>query len=234
MAPEDTKQVSGESTPDEGLPQPQFQDKTPASPTSAPSSEQILEALRPIIQAEAKKAAQSVKDVRFSELDKVKELLAQIKESGGTIPPALEQQVQMQDTIRRTLTEMGVAPVTDKSMSGATGANQKDDFNTVAELQAVGLDTSVPEVLNLVKDLGAGKFRNPDHFRAEAAKLALKLANPGQVTDTATNPPRGQLPPRQDEAALRAEYQKAVAPLRGNIEAVSQLQAEYRKKGLPI
>jgi hypothetical protein len=224
---DDVKQtVSGESTQDTGLPQPQFSDQPPASPTSTLAPEQILESLKPLIKAEAERAAQSVKDKRFSELDGMKEILARIKEGGGTIPPAMESQLQMQEAIDRALTERGVAPVSGKSMTGA-GANPAGTFDVLGTLNQLGLNTSDPAVEQMVKGLGTGKYRNPDHFIAEAAKLALeKSKQPAAPSDTGTPPPTGgapQTPPTE------AEKEEMYAKLNKLYKTPSQNAAEIKK-----
>jgi hypothetical protein len=195
---EELKQtVSGESTSEGGLPQPNFTEQIPASSTSELKSDQQV-AFSPEQEAYLEKVferkLQSVKDKRFDALEKketkMTEVLTKIKEMGIKLTPELEQEFQVKDAVRNALAEIGVTPVADKSMSKA-GVSGADKFNVVDELKAFELDTNNPDVMKLVDGLPKGVFRNPDHFRAEAAKLAVRIAKQSTTTssDTMTNAP---------------------------------------------
>jgi hypothetical protein len=197
MTEELKTQVSGEPTPESGLPQPKFSEETPDSPTSALTSEQlkaISEALRPVIKEESERAAQSVKDKRFNQFEKrddsVKELLATLKAANVPIPPGVEAQYQLRDMLDEELARRGVAPVPDKSISGA-GASKTDNFNVVEELQKFGFTTNDPDVMKKVQDLGKGLYRNPDHFRADIAELAVTKLKPPTPSSLLNSPAKG-------------------------------------------
>ena len=179
MTEETQEQKVSEEPKDKGLPQPQFSEE-PVSPTSALTPESIAalsQALKPVIEDTIDRKFKSTTDKRFSRLEQgesvMREVLATLKEQGVILPPALEQQFQMQDYIDKRLAERGVPPKTDKSISAEVGI---DNGNVVQQVvNELKLDTSDPDVLTLL----AGKYRNYDHLRAEAALLvARKLSKP--------------------------------------------------------
>jgi len=71
-----------------------------------------------------------------------------------------------------------------------------------------------------------------DKVELAVARRAKEKQNQPSPTDAQRTAPAGGSG-TQESTDLKAEYQKKVTKLRGNIKAVSDLQAEYRKKGLP-
>lgn len=87
-----------------------------------------------------------------------------------------------------------------------------------------GLDPNDPEVLKTLLT------ENPT---VSLGKLAIARAKTNQLPPQAP-PAEGQPVTPDGVAELRAKYQKEVALWRGNIQKVSEIQAKYRKLGLPI
>jgi hypothetical protein len=234
MTEEIKNQVSGEPTQETGLPQPTFSDTVPASSTSALSPEQIKafsDALKPVIEEVVERKVQSAKDKRFSSLEKgesvMREVLATLKSQNVAIPKELEQELQIKDYIDQRLA--GVAPTTDKSMSSA-GANQTGGFNVVEELNQLGLSTNNPDVVKLV----GGQYRNADHFRAEAAKLALKLSKPFTPSDTVSPAPAGSSVVAASATELIGTYKKEMLANRGKKDVMKAIKDKYRSSGVPV
>mgnify|MGYP001176771704 CR=1 FL=1 len=228
------KQVSGGGT-EAGLPQPTFSE-SPASSPSALTPDQISAfsaGLKPIIEEIVERKVQSVKDKRFSLLEKgessLTEALAQLKQQGVTIPPHIEQQFEVKAYVDRMLAERGVATAGDKSMSNA-GANQTGNFNVVEELNMLGLSTNDADVVKLV----GGQYRNADHFRAEAAKLALKKSRPSNPSDTLSPAPTGSPVVQPGATELIGAYKKEVMANRGKKDAIRAIKEKYRAQGVPV
>ena len=98
------------------------------------------------------------------------------------------------------------------------------DASIVKEL---GLDENDPDVAKVLRESG------PDPLKL--AKVAVSKAKT-PAPDPSGAPAMGTPPalPTDGQEALAAAYSKEVASLRGNVLAVSQLQAKYRQKGLKI
>ena len=106
----------------------------------------------------------------------------------------------------------------------AASQGKAADANGIAK--ELGLDENDPEVAAVLRE-GADPLK--------LAKVAIAKAN--KPTPSPTGAPGMVTPPAapvDDQAALMTAYQKEVAGLRGNVLAVSQLQAKYRQKGLRI
>ena len=227
------KKVSEEPK-DKGLPQPQFSEE-PVSPTSALTPESIAalsQALKPVIEDTIDRKFKSTTDKRFSRLEQgesvMREVLATLKEQGVTLPPALEQQFQMQEYIDKRLSERGVPPSADKSISAEAGI---DSGNAVQQIvKELQLDTSDPEVLQLL----SGTYRDYNHMFHEAALLvARKLSKP--VPSSASSPPiPGGLINQPNEAELIGNYKKEMLAARGKKELARSIQEKYRVLGTPI
>ena len=225
------KKVS-EELKDKGLPQPQFSEE-PVSPTSALTPESIAalsQALKPVIEDTIDRKFKSTTDKRFSRLEQgesvMREVLATLKEQGVTLPPALEQQFQMQEYIDKRLSERGVPPNTDKSISAEAGI---DSGNAVQQIvKEFQLDTSDPDVLTLL----SGKYRNFDQLRAEAAILVARKATRPTPSSASSPPLPGGTIMTPGEKELVAEYTKEMFAARGRRDAQKAIQAKYRQKGL--
>ena len=232
MTEETQEQKVSEEQKDKGLPQPQFSEE-PVSPTSALTPESIAalsQALKPVIEDAVERKLQSTKDKRFSKLEQgesvMREVLATLKEQGVILPPALEQQFQMQDYIDKRLAERGVPPQADKSISAEVGI---DNGNVVQHVvNELKLDTSDPEVLALL----GGKYRGYDHLRAEAALLVARKATKPTPSSASSPPLPGGTIMTPSEKELVAEYTKEMLAARGKRDVLKAIQAKYREKGL--
>jgi hypothetical protein len=110
------------------------------------------------------------------------------------------------------------------------GAAQEAQFNIVKELTAYGLDTNDPDVLKLV----SGRYRNADHFRAEAATLALRKSTPSTPSDTVSPAPTGSGINPPSGAELVGEYKTKMKSARGNRTLLASIREEYGKKGVDV
>lgn len=121
------------------------------------------------------KAAQSEKDKRIPKLEgSLQELMSEVtrlKGHGFTDEEAVNE-VEFRQNVRELAQQIkGTQQPAQATGTGASGAAQEAQ-QVVNELK---LDTSDPDVLTLL----AGKYRNYDHLRAEAALLvARKLSKP--------------------------------------------------------
>lgn len=177
---EETK-VSGE-TPETKLPQPKFSEPS-ASSTSAPASsntQPFTEAQLAQLEGIIEKRVQSVKDKRFSDLERsnseLSRVVADLKGRGVALPPDLETQYQVETLVKQELSRQ--QPV-DKSMS-----SQEKAFDYMGVLKDYGLDTNDPEVLKLV----GGTYTNEAHFTREAGLLAVRKAK-ASTPSSSTEPP---------------------------------------------
>jgi hypothetical protein len=208
---EDESKVNGTENLEDELPQPTISGDESDGSTSQPESEKVStfsKEQEAQLESIVKRVVQSTKDKRFSTLEttrsEIREMLAQIKEAGGTIPPQLEQQYQIEDAVDRVLTARGVAPVSDKSMSGA-GANQKDNFNAIDAVNKYGLTTNNPDVLKAMN----GRYNSVAEYELAIANIALKVAKPSTRSDTLTSAPAGGSPKKGlSEEEKSAKYDK--------------------------
>jgi len=212
--------------PSAGLPNPTFEGGAGQPLTTEPSDlKKVVEDLQKQVRAlqgekdrGVRRAEQKVDDLE----DKISRIL-QLKEAGND-----------ESSIRRELLldqilESGVIPA--KVAGGTAPGGTGGEVNIVEVFNQLGLSTNDPEVIALA----GGRFRNPDHFRAAAAELALKKARPTSPSQTVSSAPPGSPTPSQTPETLKADYEAAKSKVRrGDIEAISRLQAEYRKKGLPV
>jgi hypothetical protein len=230
---EENTAVSEQKPTETVLPKPVFSEKPVASPTSVFTPEQIAQ-LSPLIEQIAERKVQSVKDSRISKVEKVSkglmDVVADLKAKGVAIPPELETQYQVESTVERMLGQRSVTAAPESGIP-ETQVSRTSDFNIAEELKQLELDTNNPQVLSLVSDLGNGKFRNPDHFRAEAAKLALHLSRPTESSETLATPINGKPEGKPD---LMVQYKKEIEQNKGNIRKISDIQARYRKLGLQV
>lgn len=231
--------VSGEETTgQQETPKPVIgSENSQASSTSELSPEMVSalsKALTPNIEDIVKRAVQSTKDKRFSDLEKnasaMQKVLTLLNDNGVQIPPAVAQNLRMSE-LEDAINEIRSGNQRqDTGMSGQQ-VNQEGGFDAQQYVRDLGLDFNDPDVLGLL----SGRYANQYHFEAEASKLALRKAKPVEVTDTVLQPLEGQTQSTKvTPAQLLAAYQKEVAPHRGDIAAVSAIQAKYRKAGLQV
>ena len=199
--------------------------QTGDKPTSSFDEAKLLERIGSLVETTIEKKLQSQKDRRFDKIEKTlgdfQPVLEKVKD---LLTPEQLEKVQRDlewDEMRR---RTGLLPTSQTSQVGNQQAAAVESKSDIAK--ELGLDENDPEVAAILRE-GADPLK--------LAKVAIGRANkptpsptgaPGMVTPTA--------PPVDDQAALAAAYQKEVAGLRGNVFAVSQVQAKYRQKGLKI
>jgi hypothetical protein len=179
--------VSGVVAQDTSLPKPEFSEPQSASPTSALSTPTIEELLdSPAFEDKINRMFKRTTDKRFSKLEKgeqtMTEVLAALKEQGATIPEAVEREYQLTDYINERISQ--AVPVPQGNGMPAAPAKVEGQFDSLAVINSFSLDTNDAEVRELLK----GKYRNPDHFNAEAAKLALKKAGKPAPSASSSSP----------------------------------------------
>lgn len=109
-----------------------------------------------------------------------------------------------------------------------SGNGDEKAVNAESLIAEYGLDVSSPEV----KLAFEGKqFRTEIEVKAAIADLM----KPKPTPTLAQMPARPSTPISDDADVLKRQYEKAISAAgRGNIKAISDIQAEFRKKGLSV
>ena len=194
-------------------------------PTSPFDEAKLLERIGSLVETTIEKKLQSQKDRRFDKIEKTlgdfQPVLEKVKDL--LTPEQLEKvqrDLEWEEMKRRT----GLTPTSPTPQVGDQRAAAVEPKSDIAK--ELGLDENDPEVAAVLRE-GADPLK--------LAKVAIAKAN--KPTPSPTGAPGMVTPPAapvDDQAALMTAYQKEVAGLRGNVLAVSQLQAKYRQKGLRI
>jgi hypothetical protein len=215
----------------EELPVPSFSEKGDSSTSSGADDlvSKLIAQLEPLID----KKVQSVKDKRFSEIEKVlggrDRMLAELEASGVTIPKEVRQEMRLRELEER-LTQSPAQPAQprDDGSSQATAAVTE----AIAELKGNGLTTDDPAFIEILR----GRYASREAFDLQVQRYInqkLRPAKPANPADVVQSPAR--MGAQDNDSTLRAEYEKRKAALpRGNVRAISNLQAEFRKKGLDL
>ena len=194
-------------------------------PTSSFDEAKLLERIGSLVETTIEKKLQSQKDRRFDKIEKTlgdfQPVLEKVKD---LLTPEQLEKVQRDlewDEMRR---RTGLLPTSQTSQVGSPQAAAVESKSDI--VKELGLDENDPEVAAVLRE-GADPLK--------LAKVAINMAkkptpSPSGVPSMVTPP----APPVDEQAALMTAYQKEVAGLRGNVLAVSQLQAKYRQKGLRI
>jgi hypothetical protein len=229
MNESEVAQVSG-AVPDAGLPKPEFSEPTASSPSalSPTTIEELLSKLEPVLDDRIDRKFKSTTDKRFSKLEKgtqtMTEVLAALKTQGATIPPDVEREYALRDYVDQRVAQTAPIP-SDNGMSQAP-AKQDGQFDALSAIKSFGLDTNDAETLNLLK----GKYRNPDHFSLEAAKLAIKKAGK-PASSSSSLPPLGGGASQQalsdaDREVKSAKLQKLYLTPTVNASEIASLKKE--------
>jgi hypothetical protein len=177
-------QVSDQSGEPE-LPIPTFSE-TGASSTST-DADAIVSKLTPILEQIVERKVQSVKDKRFSEIEKAlggrAKMLAELEEMGTEIPKDVRSELRIRDLEER-LTQASPQPV----QVGDNGLSQQKAAVTdaIAELNKYDLDSNNAGFIEILR----GKYPNREAFdlnvqRYVVSKLApQKPANPADVVQS--------------------------------------------------
>lgn len=211
-----------------GLPSPTF-----TEPEAQPLHGLALKPLQDRLEALEKnilgqlKALQGDKDRRIPKLESnLQELMsevARLKGHGFSDEEAINE-VEFRQSVKELVQKIkGTEQPVQAAGTGVSGAGQEAQ-QIIKELQ---LDTSDPDVLALL----AGKYRNYDHLRAEAALLVARKSSKPTPTSAASPPLPGGAQVSPD---LEAGYIKEMRAARGKRDVARAIQAKYRQAGLDI
>ena len=223
----DTNLESGQNLQDGGTANSAHSQAPGDKPTSTFDEAKLLERIGALVKDEVGKAVQSSKDRRFDKIEKTlsdyQPVLEKVKERLSPEDFAtLQRDLEWEEMKRRTGLLTSTSPTEQVGNQQATAAQPKSDV-----VKELGLDENDPDVARVLRESG------PDPLRL--AKVAVSKAK-APAPDPSGAPAMGTppAPPTDGQEALAAAYSKEVASLRGNVLAVSQLQAKYRQKGLKI
>lgn len=229
---------SGLAAGTQGAPTPQGSNQQAAQPGSVDAArlQQTLEALtRKLDEVDARsKAAQSDKDRGVAQTRKeVQELKRQIAEVDRLRKSGLEdddaiEEVTFRDEVRALRQDIArLAPV----QAQGTGNPPDLAVEKARILREAQIDANSEEGVRL---LTAG-HKTAEAFEADAYKLRFRQTRTPSPA-AAPTAPGGSIAGSQnvDLQALGKAYEAEVKQHRGNIDAISKIQAEYRKKGLGV
>ena len=223
----DTNLESGQNLQDGGTANSAHSQAPGDKPTSTFDEAKLLERIGALVKDEVGKAVQSSKDRRFDKIEKTlsdyQPVLEKVKERLSPEDFAtLQRDLEWEEMKRRTGLLTSTSPTEQVGNQQATAAQPKSDV-----VKELGLDENDPDVAKVLRESG------PDPLKL--AKVAVSKAKT-PAPDPSGAPAMGTppAPPADGQEALAAAYSKEVASLRGNVLAVSQLQAKYRQKGLKI
>ena len=223
----DTNLESGQNLQDGGTANSAHSQAPGDKPTSTFDEAKLLERIGALVKDEVGKAVQSSKDRRFDKIEKTlsdyQPVLEKVKERLSPEDFAtLQRDLEWEEMKRRTGLLTSTSPTEQVGNQQATAAQPKSDV-----VKELGLDENDPDVAKVLRESG------PDPLKL--AKVAVSKAKT-PAPDPSGAPAMGTPPalPTDGQEALAAAYSKEVASLRGNVLAVSQLQAKYRQKGLKI
>lgn len=227
----DNQTESGQ-TGTQDLPTPEFSEQATSSTSSG--ADEIVNKLLPHLEQMIEKKVQSVKDKRFSEIEKVlggrSKLLAELEEAGVPITKEVRAEMRIRELEER-LTQPNNQPAQER-VDGST-QTRTAATDAIAELKKYELSPNDPEFLALLR----GKYQNRAEFdlavsRHVVGKLApQKPPNPADVVQSpATSPSTGKL----SEAAADQKYAELGALLRSptaNATKIANLKKELNDSG---
>lgn len=157
----------------EELPAPTFTSPSDDSQTNSQpvDLDTIADRVAAKLQPTIVKAVQSVKDKRFSDMEKQKgsvgsnSTLETLERLGVDIPPDVRDQLTLEMRLS------ALESVSSEQPSEAPVATQTEDWSKV--IDNVGLDDRIPEVIELIN----GTYSGIDQFELAAYKLKDKLSN---------------------------------------------------------
>lgn len=198
----------------------------------APSSSQELLELRKLVETQGKelKGLQSRQDKEKNEtqrfMDEIKAHTSKGKslEEAESIVYAEREAKQKDDLLLRIAQKVGVL---DQSSPNATGTSNQVTDEVEKIFAEYNVNPNDPEATAMYA------LRGADLIKA-VSKLAIKRATSNQTDSSEVTSMISTPSQTGGEKELMTEYTKKVSGLRGNVLAISQLQTEYRKKGLKI
>lgn len=186
----------------------------------------VLERLESSIEERVQKAVQSTKDKRFNEVEDFTTTYGPLLKRVKDLIPAEDY-----DRIQRDLEMEDLRSIVNTLQRGQGNTGNVTPAPPVDVAKLVGdsgLDPRDPQVIMMMNR----KFDSA--LEAKAAIADILISKNSAPTPTPAQSPAsntGEPTPNNDTAeSLMAEYKKAVAPYRGNIQKVSELQASFRRK----
>jgi hypothetical protein len=201
----------------EGVPTPEG-GKQPASPNSQTVEAQVA-AIKEQILSELKPFIQSTKDKRIAELEKsfssFREQQAKELVNSGFKPE------EAKEIVSKRFAPEAPTPIVQTNNTPGTGVNVSELQKAVLGL--AGLDVSDPDVIVLSNENLA-----PDAYASKVKAIVDRRKNPPPAS-TATQPVTN------NQTDLQADYKRELATVRnGDINALIDLKAKYREKGLAL
>ena len=192
-----------QQTASEGLPNPTFADGGgQPSTTSIEELKKQVEDLQKQLRGVQGDKDRAVKrtELKVDDLNQQIARILELKESGKD-----ESSIRRELLLDKIL-ESGVIPVQEAGGTVKSEAVPSDaQFNVVEVLNRYGLSTNEPEVIALAK----GRYRNADHFEAEAAKLAFAKLKPATPSASTSAPMTGgSLPGQMTDSEREAKSAK--------------------------
>ena len=230
-------QVSGQAPANEVLPEPKFANGGEAtSPTSKDAQdleERIAERVASRLAKDIEKAAQSTKDKRFSELDKMKRagLLEQLQKRKVEIPDDVLQDVERESRVEQL--ERSIEELRGSRTSPGKAESGGQDFWATVKTD-VELDFSDPRVIEYVQKVGRGDFSTQAEALLEAHRVEKKIKTPPPpVTsgESAAKPakPAGGPSPEKTKADYIEEVTALSAQPLSNAQKLDALKAMREK-----
>ena len=181
---DENPEVSGQTGEPE-LPTPSFSE-TGGSPTST-GADEIVSKLTPILEQIVERKVQSVKDKRFSEIEKAlgarQRVLAELESDGVSIPKEVRTQMQLRELEERLAQATGqpASPNVDGSTSQKAAVTE-----AITELKEHGLATDDPDFIEILR----GRYASRAEFDLKVQKYInrklrpTKPANPADVVQS--------------------------------------------------
>lgn len=207
------------------LPTPTFEEPSAVSSPSMPDAKSLAKEVASLLMPDIEKKLQSTKDKRFDRLEKAIGL-SELEEMGVSIPENVKQEYRLRD-MQKKLDQLSAPAQEASTAKGVTMSN--DEIAQI--IKDAGVDVTKPEGIALL----SGRYRNRDHFEAEALKLGKRQSQP-QTTSPADAGTLNAPPPSTDKSpdSLVKEYREKMLAARGKRDQILALKDEYKKKGVPV
>jgi len=219
---------------DQELPTPEFSESGVSSTSTG--ADEIVSKLTPILEQIVERKVQSVKDKRFSEIEKAlggrAKLLAELEGAGVSIPKEVQSELRLRELEER-IAQTSTQPA---QVSDAGPSQQKAAVTeAIAELKKYDLDPNDAGFIELLR----GKYANRAEFDLKVSHYVVgKLVpqKPANPADVVQSPARAGATEKSVET-LTTEYQnEMLAAPRGRAGATvrAELKAKYQKQGVPV
>lgn len=172
--------------------------------------------------SQTKKEVEELKR-KFAEVEK-------LKAKGYNDDDAFEE-LELRESIRVIREQLSN---TDKAQTGNAGNGNGSAVDRAKTLQQYGLSENDPDV---AAELNGKAFASEIELENAALKIAFKRANKPQPDASAASTPQGSPPDNDKLGSLKKAYETKLAEMRKgrpNPAQISELKAEFRKKGLEV